>query len=158
MQDVCNLVTLSWYTVARILTDYNYIYKHFSYVSGISCIVAGIRTSVRTWLRTVSLVCWSSDHNIVCPEMYRKQIRRCLNGSWWCVTFALPCTECCHTHRWCPRWPHFLLEEAGVQAIPARNVARSSESEILKCNRNSKKECNFVYKHRKLYLIAFSLK
>lgn len=83
MQDVCNLVTLSWYTVARILTDYNYIYKHFSYVSGISCIVAGIRTSVRTWLRTVSLVCWSSDHNIVCPEMYRKQIRTCLNGSWW---------------------------------------------------------------------------
>lgn len=109
----------------------------------------------------MSLMFLLSDHKKVCQKMYWKQIQ-CAKvvHDHVCVRFVLPCIECCHTHRWCQWWPHSLLEEADAQAILAKNVARSSESEILECNRNFivKKECHFVYTHKNLYLIAFPSK
>lgn len=93
-----------------------------------------------------------SDHKKVCQKCTENKLQSAkVIHDHVCVKFALPCIECCHTHRWCQWWPHSLLEEADAQAILAKNVARSSESEILECNRNSKKGMSFcVYTQKPL--------
>lgn len=100
----------------------------------------------------MSLMFLLSDHKKVCQKCTENKLQSAeVIHDHVCVKFALPCTECCHTHRWCRWWPHSLLEEADAQAILAKNVARSSESEILECNRNSKKGMSFcVYTQKPL--------
>lgn len=100
----------------------------------------------------MSLMFLLSDHKKVCQKCTENKLQSAkVIHDHVCVKFALPCIECCHTHRWCQWWPHSLLEEADAQAILAKNVARSSESEILECNRNSKKGMSFcVYTQKPL--------
>lgn len=105
----------------------------------------------------MSLMFLLSDHKKVCQKCTENKLQSAkVIHDHVCVKFALPCIECCHTHRWCRWWPHSLLEEADAQAILAKNVARSSESEILECNRNSKKGMSFcVYTQKPLSISIF---
>lgn len=83
-------------------------------LSGISCIVAGIRTSVNTWGNR-NITKYVANPSVHTPEV---------------VFLSKPCRELSHRRRRCRLWWGFPAAAAGGRACPARSGAKNSGSEM----------------------------